>query len=263
MSWDENEAPAITYLVVVNHEEQYSIGPDYKEIPGGAYVPIDPDSPPERAESILYDSGAICIITQQVLVKQLSVCKLPMACLDGEGRNNFEESFNNLENVCHSDHLAYIIYNTSGSTGKSKGVAITHGNVVHSTKARFETYHEPVDGFLLLSSYTFDSSIAGIFWMLCQGGCLHIPAEGAEKDPQLLGKLLSTEKISHLLCLPSFYGLLREGLPPFFFDEMRVVVGEACPPDWVDKNHLKLLRVSIFNEIVFLNWADIRCQQFA
>ncbi len=35
MSWDENEAPAITYLVVVNHEEQYSIWPDYKEIPGG------------------------------------------------------------------------------------------------------------------------------------------------------------------------------------------------------------------------------------
>ncbi len=35
MSWDENEASEITYLVVVNHEEQYSIWPDYKAIPGG------------------------------------------------------------------------------------------------------------------------------------------------------------------------------------------------------------------------------------
>lgn len=35
MSWDENETSEITYLVVVNHEEQYSIWPDYKTIPGG------------------------------------------------------------------------------------------------------------------------------------------------------------------------------------------------------------------------------------
>ncbi|MDO9469219.1 MAG: MbtH family NRPS accessory protein [Nitrosomonas sp.] len=35
MSWDENETSEVIYLVVVNHEEQYSIWPDYKAIPGG------------------------------------------------------------------------------------------------------------------------------------------------------------------------------------------------------------------------------------
>jgi MbtH protein len=35
MSWDENEDETITYHVVVNQEEQYSIWPDYKEIPKG------------------------------------------------------------------------------------------------------------------------------------------------------------------------------------------------------------------------------------
>jgi len=33
MAWEEDET--LTYVVVVNHEEQYSIWPDYKEIPGG------------------------------------------------------------------------------------------------------------------------------------------------------------------------------------------------------------------------------------
>jgi len=33
MAWEEDET--LTYLVVVNHEEQYSIWPDYKEIPKG------------------------------------------------------------------------------------------------------------------------------------------------------------------------------------------------------------------------------------
>lgn len=34
MAWDEEE-DTTTYLVVVNHEEQYSIWPDYKEIANG------------------------------------------------------------------------------------------------------------------------------------------------------------------------------------------------------------------------------------
>jgi MbtH protein len=34
MSWDDQEDKTI-YLVVINHEEQYSIWPDYKEIPLG------------------------------------------------------------------------------------------------------------------------------------------------------------------------------------------------------------------------------------
>lgn len=33
MAWEEDER--IIYAVVVNHEEQYSIWPEYKEIPGG------------------------------------------------------------------------------------------------------------------------------------------------------------------------------------------------------------------------------------
>ena len=34
MAWDDEEDNTV-YKVVVNHEEQYSIWPDYKEIPGG------------------------------------------------------------------------------------------------------------------------------------------------------------------------------------------------------------------------------------
>lgn len=33
MAWDEEDCT--NYLVVINHEEQYSIWPDYKPIPGG------------------------------------------------------------------------------------------------------------------------------------------------------------------------------------------------------------------------------------
>ena len=75
------------------------------------------------------------------------------------------------------DSLAYVIY-TSGSTGKPKGVMVSHRNLVHSTHARRLFYDEPVSGFLLLSSFAFDSSVAGIFGTLCQGGTLVLPPPG-------------------------------------------------------------------------------------
>jgi len=34
MAWDDEEDNTV-YQVVVNHEEQYSIWPEYKDIPGG------------------------------------------------------------------------------------------------------------------------------------------------------------------------------------------------------------------------------------
>ncbi len=79
-------------------------------------------------------------------------------------------------------NLAYVIY-TSGSTGRPKGVQVSHRNLAASTAARFARYAEPVRGFLLLSSASFDSSVAGIFWTLCSGGTLHLPGTDACEIP--------------------------------------------------------------------------------
>ena len=62
-----------------------------------------------------------------------------------------------------------MIY-TSGSTGKPKGVQVTHRNLVHSTHARRLYYGADAGTFLLLSSFAFDSSLAGIFGTLSRGG---------------------------------------------------------------------------------------------
>ncbi len=216
---------------------------------GGAYVPIDPDFPEARLESLLDDSGAMFLITQQALANKMPVHELPIFCLDSDRGILSKESKDNPRNLSHPDHLAYMIY-TSGSAGKPKGVAITHGNAVHSTAARSHAYQDPVEGFLLLSSYTFDSSVAGIFWTLCQGGCIHIPAEGEEKDPRLLTKILTGEGVTHLLSLPSLYGLLLDNISQTVLEKLKVTVvaGEACPADLVVRHHQKLPHVAFFNE---------------
>ncbi|MDR4515764.1 condensation domain-containing protein, partial [Nitrosomonas sp.] len=176
---------------------------------GGAYLPVDFAMPSTRINTILADSKAAMVITHGNLADGQDFVGVRMMNLD-EAREAIDaQSGDNPQTVNTPEQLAYVLY-TSGSTGKPKGVAVTHGNIVNSTQAREHIYPHRIEGFLLLSSYTFDSSMAGLFGTLGQGGCVVMPPEGGEKDPQILGRLLSTEKITHLLCLPSLYTVLLD-----------------------------------------------------
>ncbi len=216
---------------------------------GAAYVPIDPSYPRERIAYLLSDSEAPVLLTQERMVSRLPPHEAKVLCLDRDREIIAGGSRANLPNPARPAHLAYVIY-TSGSTGEPKGVAVTHGNAVHSTWARFSGYQLPVESFLLLSSYAFDSSVAGIFWTLCQGGCLCLPVEGGEKEPRALGELVSNRRVTHLLCLPSVYGLLLDSVPQARLRGLEVVVvaGEACPRDLVTRHHRQLPHASLFNE---------------
>ena len=72
------------------------------------------------------------------------------------------------------DALAYVLF-TSGSTGAPKGVMVSNANLAHSTDARLAYYGDAPPNFLHLSSFAFDSSMAGLFWTLCAGGTLILP----------------------------------------------------------------------------------------
>ncbi|HJT57958.1 MAG TPA: amino acid adenylation domain-containing protein [Ktedonobacteraceae bacterium] len=146
-------------------------------------------------------------------------------------------------------HLAYIIY-TSGSTGHPKGVAITQQNLWHSTQARLAYYREPVNKYLLLSSLAFDSSVAGIFWTLCQGGTLLLPDETVVRDPFLLSDLIEKQQPSHTLCVPSLYGLLLEQAATRQLDSLQttIVAGERCPKALVEQHFACLPNSVLYNE---------------
>jgi amino acid adenylation domain-containing protein len=196
---------------------------------GAAYVPLSPDTPPERLEIMLRDAGIELLLTEAELH-------------DPEARQNPEINTS-------ADNLAYVIY-TSGSTGRPKGVEITHRSLVHSTSARFVYYDEPVQSFMLVSPFFFDSSVAGIFWTLCYGGKLVLAPKDFERDPKALAPLIEAEHVSHILCLPVVHSLLLRQATGTQLDSLRcvIVAGEPCPPE-LPKQHFELLpRASLFNE---------------
>ncbi|MHC5777988.1 amino acid adenylation domain-containing protein, partial [Nostoc sp.] len=216
---------------------------------GGAYVPLDPAYPQERLALMLEDAQTSVLLTQQHLLEGLPAHNARTICLDIDWEIIAQENKENLTLRISAENLAYVIY-TSGSTGKPKGVQIAHQNLVHSTTARIAYYQERVTSFLLLSSFAFDSSVAGIFWTLCSGGILYLPQEGLQREVPKLVELIDQNHISHLLTLPSLYALLLEQAKPRQLISLRtlIVAGEACPTELVQR-HLKLSsETSLFNE---------------
>ncbi|NES02959.1 MAG: amino acid adenylation domain-containing protein [Okeania sp. SIO2F4] len=216
---------------------------------GGAYVPLDPSYPQERLNYMLSDSGVKIVLSQNKIVEKLSEYDGKIICLDADWENIKLQSDRNIANVCNLKNIAYVIY-TSGSTGKPKGVLVTHRNLLHSTQARINYYQEPLSSYLLLSSFAFDSSVAGIFWTLCVGGTLILSLPNFQKNPIQIVDLVSQYKISHLLCLPSLFKLLlnRDNSTKLASLKVVIVAGEVCPVDLVSLHYNNLENTSLYNE---------------
>ncbi|HEY0734232.1 MAG TPA: amino acid adenylation domain-containing protein, partial [Herpetosiphonaceae bacterium] len=216
---------------------------------GGAYLPLDPGYPAERLAVMLADARAPLLIAQRRSLPDLPSPQGEIFWLDSAWESIGTEPTTAPRTSVTPQNLAYLIY-TSGSTGWPKGVLISHAHLAHSTQARSDYYRDPIKAFLLLSSVAFDSSVAGIFWTLCQGGTLILPLERDRADPEQLAWLIAQHDVSHLLGLPSLYGLLVEQAPAGQLDSLRVaiVAGEPCPRVLVDRHQRSLPQAALFNE---------------
>ena len=174
---------------------------------GCAYLPIDLEYPKDRINFMLKDAEVETLITQHSawsIFEDSPINKLYIDTLDLSPTSISQDlPASNLSNT------AYVIY-TSGSSGQPKGVPITHSNILYSTSARLDFYDKNPTAFLLMSSMSFDSSKAGIFWTLCTGGNIVITEKRVEQDIEKIAHIIHEKHISHTLMLPSLYKLLLE-----------------------------------------------------
>lgn len=94
---------------------------------GAAYLPLAPEYPDERLRHMIGDSRLSVVITQQHLkaaLKELVLPGIAIVCLEELSTGAATDA---LVEVDGSD-VAYVIY-TSGTSGKPKGVAITHSAI--------------------------------------------------------------------------------------------------------------------------------------
>ncbi len=214
---------------------------------GAAYLPLDPEYPEDRTAYILANSNSKILITEDQLLETFNKISIPLNSIDTILNQNSSLKHNPV--AIEENDLAYVIY-TSGSTGKPKGVAISHKNIINSTLARSTFYENNPAAFLLMSSISFDSSKAGVFWTLCFGGKLIISENRLEQDLSKLVNTIKKHNVTHTLMLPSLYQTVVKYGDINASTSLKTVIvaGEACPTSLAKSHFKKLPNTNLYNE---------------
>ncbi|MGW4213442.1 amino acid adenylation domain-containing protein [Lentzea sp. NPDC004789] len=152
---------------------------------GAAYLPLDPALPEERIAAMVEDARPVLVVSEDDL-----------AALTAEGPAGA------LPDLPPSS-LAYVIF-TSGSTGRPKGVMNTHEALENRLRWMQEAY--PIDDrdvVLHKTPLSFDVSVWELFWPLTVGATLVVAAPGGHRDPDYLGELIQTERVTVVHFVPS------------------------------------------------------------
>ncbi|TRW80057.1 amino acid adenylation domain-containing protein [Mycolicibacterium sp. 018/SC-01/001] len=182
---------------------------------GAAYVPVDADDPPERAELVFTEADVVAVITERGLIR-------------GPGASRGWRATAPL-----SRDDAWIIF-TSGSTGTPKGVAVTHRNAAAFVDAEAQMFLQdnplgPGDRVLAGLSVAFDASCEEMWLAWRHGACLVPAPRSLVRSGMDLGPWLVSRDITVVSTVPTLASLW----PAEALEAVRLLIfgGEACPPE--------------------------------
>jgi len=178
---------------------------------GGVYVPLDSSFPEERLLFLVEDSKCKLLITNEITKSYFSKIQIPIVVFsESNYPSNFKEK--NPECTTSQENLAYIMY-TSGSSGKPKGVQISHNNILgllHGYQ-RVTLVGDRRIG-TTVAPFNFDTSVEEIFSTLCFGGTLHIIHPDDSTNSEYMSQYLINNKINITYVVPDVLIPLAEQL---------------------------------------------------
>ncbi|MCA1323720.1 non-ribosomal peptide synthetase [Herbaspirillum sp. alder98] len=216
---------------------------------GAAYVPMDPDHPPQRLQYFIEDSRTSLLLTHAPVLPHLQA--LPASCtlvdvgtlaLDAQARHNPGLTL-------HPEQLAYVIY-TSGSTGQPKGAANRHVSLYNRLAWMQQAYQLGTnDRVLQKTPFGFDVSVWEFFWPLMTGAELVMAAPGEHRDPARLAELIDREGITTLHFVPSMLqAFVNDGDGVRCASLRRVICsGEALPMELQQQAQRQLPHAQLIN----------------
>ncbi|OYE04337.1 non-ribosomal peptide synthetase [Nostoc sp. 'Peltigera membranacea cyanobiont' 232] len=197
---------------------------------GAAFLPLDPNYPPERLKWISQD------------------CQVELFISDRETKGFFQVDADKVINLAEIDwnrqvtrlnlpifasHLAYLIY-TSGSTGKPKGVMVTHAGVQNLVRSQTEAFEVTAASRIYqFASVSFDAAISEIFMALGAGATLYMKNKAYRSPSPALWQALTAWKITHITLPPSLLAAIKpEDLPEL---KTTIIAGEAASGNLLER----------------------------
>ncbi len=153
--------------------------------------------------------------------------------------------------------LAALVY-TSGSSGRPKGVMLTHANILSAT-ASINGYlqNTPDDVILNVLPLSFDYGLYQVF--LAFASCARLVLERTFVYPTVLLDLVVSEGVTGLPIVPTLAALLvRHELDAYDTSRLRYITntGAALPP-----SHIELLRARLPHVRIFSMYGLTECKR--
>ncbi|MEZ4691278.1 MAG: amino acid adenylation domain-containing protein [Ignavibacteria bacterium] len=162
---------------------------------GCAYVPFNTDYPAERIKFITEDCGIKNIIYNDKGLLEKSGLE-DSAVYDFIYIKDSESDSAKAPGIkTDIDSCIYVMF-TSGTTGRPKGIAVSHRNVI---KLVYDTGGIAIregDRVLQWSNYSFDGSTYDIYGSLLTGASLHLIKDEWASDGDELARVITEQKIS-------------------------------------------------------------------
>jgi pyochelin synthetase len=179
---------------------------------GAAYLPIDPNIPPERLSYLLENGEVEIVLTQSWLEEKLSwPFGVTRICVDQDDAGQDESVADGsipLARLQSPDDVAYVLY-TSGSTGKPKGVMIAHRGLVNCILETNRTFQvNSNDRVLAVTALHHDMSVYDIFGILAVGGAIVMPDRDGTRSPDHWVELIDRHQVTVWNSVPAFMEML-------------------------------------------------------
>ncbi|MEU0171620.1 amino acid adenylation domain-containing protein [Streptomyces iakyrus] len=200
---------------------------------GAAYLPVDVGQPAERVAFVLRDSGAVLTLTTEEILDDLPAGRHRLVAIDGTltamQLAAYPETAPGVEIL--PGQVAYVVF-TSGSTGRAKGVAVTHAGLANYVTSVPERVGFGGGGrYAVLQGQATDLANTTVFASLTGGGELHFIDEESVTDPVAVAAYLAERGIDCLKAVPSHVAAL--GAVSVASVRSLVLGGEAASADLV------------------------------
>ncbi|WP_416565369.1 amino acid adenylation domain-containing protein [Nocardia testacea] len=223
---------------------------------GGTYLPLDPEHPVPRLQTMIDDAEPVLVLTDSALAGAFTGATVE---LDSDPVRTALQDYPGTPptaaeiGTVRGDHPAYVLY-TSGSTGTPKGVVIDHTALAQLVAGhRSGIYADTVDraggrrlAVAHTTSFAFDAALDPLLWLL-DGHRIHLYDSEIRRDPAALVAALRVDGIEVVDGTPTLAAaLFGQGLAELA-PRLLVLGGEACPPDlWQQVQRAGITAVNLY-----------------